>query len=282
MNCSICGAQIPDGQPNCPNCGAMVQQAQPVQPMGGYQQPIQPMGGYQQPVQPMGQAPMGGYQQPVQPMQPMGGYQQPMGQAQMNGYQQPMGQAPMGGYQQPMGQAPMGGYQQPMGGGINPNAIVGALKGDVMKLVGLIGAFLIFLTPFFTWLKLEVWGDKESGNFFKIADLDDCGVFGFLGVLLLIVGLAIMFWDLADYAPAFANIKAKVAVIPYIDIILCGIALIIMIIALAHGDLNDHIELVEDFGGEASRGIGPVIGILAVLAAAAPRVLNILGIKIGR
>ncbi|MBO5387709.1 MAG: hypothetical protein J6A59_06150 [Lachnospiraceae bacterium] len=268
MNCSICGAQIPDGQPNCPNCGAMVQQAQPVQPMGGYQQPVQPM----QPMQPMG-----GYQQPVQPMgqQPMGGYQQPMGQQPMGGYQQPMGQQPMGGYQQPMGQAQMGG-------GINPNAIVGALKGDLMKLVGLVGAFLIFLTPFFTWLKMEMWGEKESGNFFDIADLDDCGIFTLLGILLLIVGLAIMFWDLADYAPAFANIKAKVAMIPYFDIILCGVALLIVIIALAHGDLNDYIELVEDWGGEASRGFGPVIGFIGVIAAAAPRVLNILGIKIGK
>ncbi len=247
MNCTVCGAQIPMGQPNCPNCGAMVQQAQqPVQPMGGYQQPVQPMGGYQQPMQPMGQPQQMGYQQP------------------------------MGGYQQPMQQA------APMGGGINTGAIVGALKGDLMKTVGLVGAFLIFISPFFTWLKLKMWGEKESGNLFDIADLDDCGIFTLLAFLLLIVGAAIMFWDLADYAPAFAKVKMSLAKIPYFELILCGVALIVVIVCLAHGELNEYIELVEDWGGDASRGIGPVVGILGVLAATAPRVCNLLGIKIGR
>ena len=260
MNCSVCGAQIPMGQPNCPNCGAMVQQ--PVQPMGGYQQPVQPMGGYQQPVQPMG-----GYQQPMQPM----------GQPQQMGYQQPMG-----GYQQPMGQSQQVGYQQPMGGGINTGALVGALKGDVMKLVGLVGAFLLFISPFFTWLKLEMWGEKETGNLFDIADLDKCGIFTLLAFLLLLVGAAIMFWDLADYAPAFAKVKMSLAKVPYFELILCGVALIVVIVCLAHGELNDYIDLVEDWGGDASRGLGPVVGIIGVLATTAPRVCNMLGIKIGK
>ena len=251
MNCTICGTQIPMGQPNCPNCGAMVQQ------------PVQPM------------QPMGGYQQPVQPMQPMGGYQQPMGQPQQMNYQQPMGQPQQMGYQQPMQQA------APMGG-INANAMVGALKGDVMKLAGLIGAFLIFISPFFTWLKLEVWGDKESGNLFDIADIEDCGIFGLFAFLLLIVGAAIMFWDLADYAPAFAKVKMSLARVPYFELILCGIALIVLIACLAHGELNDYIDLVENFGGDASRGFGPVVGFLGLIAATAPRVCNMLGIKIGK
>ncbi len=272
MNCSICGAQIPMGQPNCPNCGAMVQQAQPMQPMGGYQQPMEQA----QPMQPMG-----GYQQPMgQPMQPMGGYQQPMGQ--------PM--QPMGGYQQPMGQPmqPMGGYQQPAmkPAGMNAGSIVGALTGDIMKLVGLIGAFIILISPFISWLTLESYGEKESGNFFEIADLDgfgiNCEIFTFLAILLMLVGAALIVWDLADYAPAFAKAKSYVANIPYFELILCGVALIVMIIALAHGDLNDCMDLVEDWGGEASRSAGPIIGFLGVIAATAPRVMNMLGIKIGK
>ena len=264
MNCSVCGAQIPMGQPNCPNCGAMVQQS--AQPMGGYQQPVQPMGGYQQPVQPMG-----GYQQPVQPM---GGYQQPMGQPQQMGYQQPMG-----GYQQPMQQA------APMGG-INTNAMVGALKGDIMKLVGLIGAFLIAINPFITWCKYEIefWGvkEKDSANMFGLAG-GDTGekIFIFLGILLVLSGLAIMMWDLADYVPQFASFKAKVAAIPYFDLILVAVALIAIIIGLCNGEVNELIETADEFG-KGSHGVGPVFGIIGVLAAAAPRVCAMLGIKIGK
>ncbi len=279
MNCTICGAQIPMGQPNCPNCGAMVQQQ--AQPMGQPVQPMQPMGGYQQPVQPV--QPMGGYQQPMQPAQPMGGYQQPMQQAQpMGGYQQPMGQPQqMGGYQQPMGgyQQPMGGYKQPMGGGFNANAIIGALKGDIMKLIGLIGAFMIFISPFVTWLKVEFRGEKGSDGLFGIASGEDYGIFTLYGILLLLIGAVLILWDIADFVPAIANIKAKVANIPYLEIILCAVALVVVILAIAHGDLNESIELVNDWGGDASRGIGPAFGIIAVILAAAPRVLKMLGIK---
>ncbi len=261
MNCTICGAQIPMGQLNCPNCGAMVQQAQPVQPMGGYQQPVQPMGGYQQPVQPMG-----GYQQP---MQPMGGYQQSM---------QP--QQPMGGYQQPMQP------QKTMGAGINTNAMVGALKGDVMKIVSLVGAFLLAINPFLTWCKYEIefWGmkEKDSANMFGLAG-GDTGekIFIFLGILLVLSGLALMMCDLADYVPQFANIKAKVAVIPFFEFILIGVALIAIIIGLCNGAVNEVIELADEMG-KGSHGVGPVLGFIGVIAAAAPRVCDMLGIKIGK
>lgn len=79
MNCSVCGAMIPDGQTVCPNCGTAVQ---PV-----YQQPQQQM--YQQPQQQM-------YQQPQQQM-----YQQPVYQA-----PQPAGGG-IGGYFGSFGKNPM-------------------------------------------------------------------------------------------------------------------------------------------------------------------------------
>ena len=226
MNCTICGAQIPMGQPNCPNCGAMVQQQ--AQPMG---QPVQPMGGYQQ---------------------PMGGYQQPMGQPQQ------------------------------MGGGVNANAIIGALTGDIMKLIGLIGAFIIFITPFFTWLKVEFWGEKGSENLFGIADAEDYGIFILYGILLLVVGAALIIWDLADYIPVLGAVKGILSKVPFLELILCAVALLVVILSLAHGDLNETLDLVKDWGGEASRGIGPVIGFIGIIAATAPRVLNMLGIKIGK
>ncbi len=260
MNCTVCGAQIPMGQPNCPNCGAMVQQAQP---MGGYQQPVQPMGGYQQPAQPMG-----GYQQPAQPM---GGYQQPA--------------QPMGGYQQPM--QPMGGYQQPVQpAGAGAKKMMGALNGGIMNKVALVGAFLIALTPFLTWCqyKIEVFGYKESdsANLFGLAGGDvDEGIFILLGILLVLSGLGLMMYYGANFAPQLDAIKAKVASIPFIDFILAGVALLCIIIALCNGTVNDIIEAADSVG-KGSHGIGPVVGILGVIASIAPKALDMLGIKIGK
>lgn len=288
MNCSLCGAVIPEGQTVCPNCGS------PVQPMGGYQQPVQPMGGYQQPVQPMGgyqqQAqPMGGYQQQAQPM---GGYQQPMG-----GYQQPMGgyQQPMGGYQQPMG-----GYQQPMGGGFN--GLINAFKADVMKLVGLIGALLIFLTPLFNWVSLKMKYDgeseKEHMNMFGIAGDGDVGVFAFFGIMLMLIGIILFVWEIADYFAPIANIKMNVVAklgpnTIYVELGLIALALLFVILGLANGEVNDVIEMGKDtidmlkewydgVKGHCNHGLGPVVGFIGVIAAAAPRVLAMLHINVGR
>ena len=261
MNCTVCGAQIPMGQPNCPNCGAMVQ---PAQPMGGYQQPVQPMGGYQQPVQPMG-----GYQQPAQPM---GGYQQ---QAQ-----------PMGGYQQPM--QPMGGYQQPaqpMGGAGKKN-MMGALKGDLMNKISLAGAFLIAISPFLTWCQYKIsfmgYKESDSANMFGLAGGDvDEGIFILLGMLMVLSGLGLMMYYGADLAPQLNAIKAKISAIPFFDFILAGVALIVIIIALCNGTVKDIIEAADSIG-KGSHGIGPVVGILGVIASIAPKVLGMLGIKIGK
>ncbi len=304
MNCSVCGTMIPVGQNTCPNCGNPVQQAggyqQPVQPMGGYQQPVQPMGGYQQPQQQMGgyQQPMGGYQQPQQqmggyqqPQQQMGGYQQPMG-----GYQQPMGgyQQPMGGYQQPMGgyQQPMGGYRQPMGGGFN--AFLATLKTDVMMIIRLVGALFLFIAPFFSWfaLKIKYDGDseKETANMFKLAGDGDIGVYAFFAIMLFVLAIVLVVWEIADYIPALANIKYKMQMVPYVDLIIVAVALLFVILAATNGmkgnmkDFKDSLDLYKDWydaKGYCNHGVGPIIGFVGVACAAVPRILAVLNINVG-
>lgn len=274
MNCSVCGALIPVGQDTCPACGFRLQQsAQPVQPMGGYQQPVQPMGGYQQPVQPMG-----GYQQPVQPM---GGYQQPV--------------QPMGGYQQPVQPTqPMGGYQQPMGQPMNQGpkaapafnkvALSGILEGGIMKLVGLVGAVLIMLSPLLSWcsVKIELWGDveRESINMFGIVDELDTGVFAFFAIMIMLAGGLLLCMEIADLAQPLQTLKQKLSMIPYVELILVGVVLLFFILAMANGDVNDVIDAAELLDGKASHGVGPVACFLGMVGAAAPRVCKILNINI--
>ena len=270
MKCTLCGNEIAEGQRFCSSCGAPVQQ-NVVQP----QQPIQPMGGFVQPQQPMQQA--GGFVQPQQPMQQAGGFVQPQQQA--GGFvhpQQPMQQA--GGYTQP--QQPMGGYAQPPKKQIQfgNNSFVNYILGDVMNIAKLLGAFLICLTPFLTWCRAKFWGESESRNMFGLHE--ECGVMVFFGIMLLLIGLVLIAWEISFLVPQIEQIKSKIAGIPYIELILVGIALLFVILALANGDINDAIKLVKDWGGKAGHGAGPVFGFIGIILAAGPRVLDILKINL--
>ncbi len=313
MNCTMCGAIIPTGQTNCPMCGAPVQAEQPVdnaqqpvQPQMGYQQPIgqpvQPQMGYQQP---MGQPvqPQMGYQQSMgQPVQPQMGYQQPMGQPQM-GYQQPMGQPvqPQMGYQQPMGQPvqPQMGYQQPqqpMGGyyqsrtnganmfGSGVNGYLAYLKSDVMNIAKIVGAFLLFLATLIPWAHAKAYGTTESWNLFKAG-----GFNRLIGIILLLISLVLIAWEIADYIPVpqITNVKAKLQAIPFFEIILVGVAFVFIIIATirygyAHSDgTTVNFAEYKDWGIKVGISAGVIFAYLGVIAAAAPRVLDKLGIKLG-
>ena len=278
MNCTMCGAIIPTGQTNCPMCGAPVlaeqpansQQAAPA-PQAMDAQPVQPQMGYQQP---MGQPvqPQMGYQQPMgQPVQPQMGYQQPQGQPQM-------------GYQQPQG-----GYYQPRSNGANMfgagvNGYLGYLKSDVMNIAKIVGAFLMFLATLIPWAHAKAYGTTESWNLFKAGGFNRV-----IGILLLLISLVLIAWEIADYIPVpqITNVKAKLQAIPFFEIILLGVAFIFIVIATvrygyAHdsGTTVNFVEL-KDWGIKVGISAGCIFAYLGVIAAAAPRVLDKLGIKIG-
>ena len=286
MNCTVCGAMIPDGQTTCPSCGNPVaagNNGQPVQPMGGYQQPVQPMGGYGQPVQPMG-----GYQQPGQQGQPMGGYQQPGQQGQpMGGYQQPMG-----GYQQ-QGQ-PMCGYHHPMGGSqVNFNGFSDSLKGQAgtMKLLALIGGLFITLAPFFNWLsyKIKYDGDKEKEHFnlFGLAGNDglDNAFFAISAIIMILCGIALILEALKDEIPTVQSILNKNQYMQYIGIGLVVLVLLFWLLTYFNGDLKDGIDAAksilkyakkwsDDVKGHVGHGFGPLLSMIGILCSAFPRVMQ--------
>ncbi|MCM1173013.1 MAG: zinc-ribbon domain-containing protein [Clostridium sp.] len=303
MNCTVCGAKIPDGQTTCPSCGnpiATSNSSQPVQPMGGFAQPVQPgqpMGGYQQPVQP-GQ-PMGDYQQG----QPMGGYQQgqPMGGYQqgqpMGGYQQgqPMGgyQQPMGGYQQPIngyGQ-PMGGYQQPMGGSaVNFNGFANSLKGQAgsMKLLALIGGVFITLAPFFNWYSAKVKYDGESEKeHFNLFGLDTA-FFTITALIMILCGVVLVAEALKDNIPAVQSILNKNQYMQYVGLGLVVLVLLFWFLAFFNGDLKAIIEsekesldfmkewIGDDVKGHVNHGFGPILSMIGIVCSAFPRVMQLL------
>ena len=269
MNCISCGAIIPDGATNCPNCGQpapnmgfaqpQMQQPQMQQPQMSQPQMSQPQMGQPQMGQPQMQQPMGGYQQP------MGGYQQPMG-----GYQQPMG-----GYQQPMG-----GYAMAGGAGFNSNKFVMDLKTNYMKVISMVGALLIFISPFFHWLAAKYDGDKEACNMFSLAGdkkgIDE-GIFAFYAIMFLLIGATLICLELADYIPALYNIKAKIPSVQIVELVLVALALLFWFLAFFNGDLSDVVKAGKkylkwlDEDGYVRRGLGPIVAMLGVIASAFPR-----------
>ena len=206
-----------------------------------------------------------------QPVQPQMGYQQPQGQPQM-------------GYQQPQG-----GYYQPRSNGANMfgagvNGYLGYLKSDVMNIAKIVGAFLMFLATLIPWAHAKAYGTTESWNLFKAGGFNRV-----IGILLLLISLVLIAWEIADYIPVaqIVNVKAKLQAIPFFEIILLGVAFIFIVIATvrygyAHdsGTTVNFVEL-KDWGIKVGISAGCIFAYLGVIAAAAPRVLDKLGIKIG-
>lgn len=214
-----------------------------------------------------------GYQQPMgQPMQQQM-YQQPQMQQQM--YQQPQMQQPM--YQQPMNM----GYQQPgmqaQGGGIG--AYFASLSSDVMNIVKLVGAIMLFLAPLLSWIsvKITLYGvtEKDSKNLFGCD-----GVAKLFAILLMLLAVVIVLYEIADYIPALASVKASLASIPYVDLIICAVALLVAILAMVtlkieDASFSDMKTATKLFGGKCTRGIGTWMAILGAVVAAVPSAMKI-------
>ncbi|MCM1399541.1 MAG: hypothetical protein NC225_08695 [Clostridium sp.] len=274
MHCTMCGAVVPDGQSVCPTCGNAVTSGAPAQPanqQGGPQPMNQQMGG------PMGQ-PMGSPQPMSQPMgnpQPMGG-QQPMMNQQMGYQQQPMMNQQMGYQQQPMMNQQMGYQQQPMRQqgpaiSVNVGGIKSMMNGDFVKLLGFIGAFLITLAPFLSWFNSTEYF-KMSFNLFGYGKSNEEGGITVCAIFILIFGLFLITLEMADYIKSLSGIKSVTSTIPYVEVIVAAIALILLIVCFFNGDLKDAAK--ED---GVNRGIGFLFGLIGCLSSAAANMLRRVG-----
>ena len=248
MNCSVCGAMIPDGQAVCPNCGTAVQ------PMYGQpQQPQQPM--YGQPQQPM-------YGQPQQPQQPMYGQpQQPMyGQPQQPMYGQP---------QQPMYQQPMYGQPQQTGG---IGAYFSNLPKDPMNILRIVGAVFLLIAPLFPCAAAKIFGIKAGST-----NLWGGGVLALISALLI---TAVAAWlicvELADYVPALSKVKLS---IPYAELIALGVVLVLVLLntfifKLSESGEKISMSEIRDYGYKVSYGFGYFFTWISVVLCAVPRFIK--------
>ena len=239
---------------NCTMCGAIIPTGQTNCPMCGA--PVQAE-------QPADNA---------QPVQPQMGYQQPMGQPVQ----------PQMGYQQP--QQPMGGYYQPRSNnayGAGINGYLGYVKENPMNILKIVGAFFVFLATLIPWAHATYWGVTEHWNLFKAG-----GFNRFIAIIVLLLSLVLIAWEVADFIPVpqIANVKAKLQAIPYFEFILLGVIFVFVLIAtIRHGYAHSDGTTVNfrEYGIKVGISAGVIFAYLGVIAAAAPRVLDKLGIKIG-
>ena len=190
---------------------------------------------------------------------------------------------------QPM--QPQMAYQQPMMGG-GMNGFFNSLKTDYMKLIGVIGALLIMISPFFNWMSMKFKYDgeseKEAYNMFKVASEGDVGSYTLFAILLIVIGALLLVWDLADFVPALHNFKMKLVTIPYVELILVAVALVVVLLAFFNGDVKDAIDLGKDtldmmkdwygsdVSGHCNHGLGPIVAFVGIAGAAYPRVIKMI------
>ena len=147
-----------------------------------------------------------------------------------------------------------------------------------MAIVRIAAAFVMLLSVFLPWysLKVSFWGyvDKEVYTLFSAG-----GVHIVTGIILILATAFLVLWEIADFIPALTPIKRQVQAVPFVDLIVIGVALIFVIIATA--SVSGVSEDYGIAGVKLSRIVGCVFAYIAIIAAATPRVLDIAGVKVG-
>ena len=261
MNCPVCGAVVPEGSATCPVCGAqLAQQPGQTPPQQSYEAPL--------PVTPQPVTPQPITPQPVtpQPVQPGFGAQQANYGAQ--------------------------GFGVPTGTGIGASM---AANMTFSKLLQLIGAFFIMISPFFHWLSVKVStsvagasnNNKMSANMFGM----EKSSFVFFGIIIIFAGAVLLCFELADYFPQLNQVKAKVSAVPYIELIIIGVAIVFALCVFFNDDVSQAIKMCKTelksakelasiagvkVSGHANRGLGPIVFFLGVICAACPRVMKLM------
>lgn len=163
---------------------------------------------------------------------------------------------------------------------------------DSMKIVSLAGAALVTISPLFHWIsaKMSYGGmkEKESASLFGM----ETGILTFSAIMILLAGLLLLAWEVADYIPAIASFKESIknmngvsAIYEYIPLILVGVAFLFFLIAYFNGDYRDGIKAAKEafkvakaFGakGHVNRGLGPIVAFLGIITSAFPKVIAII------
>lgn len=158
------------------------------------------------------------------------------------------------------------------------------LKSDFRNIISLIGAILIGISPFLPWAfyYIEENRTKESdfGSLLFMTKFDLIDFLGdkkgvtlmpIFGVIILLVGIILVIWDMAQFAPTLRKLIDKIKV-PAFRIICLLLVVVSTVFARMNKELKGCItyakEIMEetpDVKGTAVYSVGPYVAIAGVV-----------------
>lgn len=158
------------------------------------------------------------------------------------------------------------------------------LKQDIANIISVIGAILITISPFLPWAFYYINdnGTKESdcGSLIFMTKFDLIDFIGdkkgvalmpAFGVVILLVGIILILWDAAQFAPTLRNIKDKIT-IPAFRFICLALVIIATVLAMLNKELKNSMadakEIMEEYSqveGVAVYSVGPYVAVAGVI-----------------
>ncbi len=155
---------------------------------------------------------------------------------------------------------------------------INSLGNNKVNLLAFFGAFLVYLSPFFTWLHQLYFGEEEKGSLFDIAGKNleiatDSAMLKFVAILIIVVGILMLIVSASAYLGPIKKYQNK-DVFRYLPVILGTVAVIIVFADGAYPDAIDAIEVMtEKFRAvgagkdiyDGGPGVGPLLFILGMV-----------------
>lgn len=163
-------------------------------------------------------------------------------------------------------------------------------KGNLLAvIIGIIAGIILLITPSRTWCEYSMYSSDLGINssmhstMSEIAESLDGGdgisAFSAYSFILIIAGIGMIVCSVMNYVK-------KQNVVTIAKIIIAVISAIIVILAIANGELNNFLKTSEGFATELGnliggydnvhfgKGVGPVFGVIGIIVSAASAVID--------
>lgn len=160
------------------------------------------------------------------------------------------------------------------------SGFVNNLKSSVSMLLAFIGAILLYLSSFSTWLWEQLFDQKKSANIFDLGNKSGEMYIGkasflILGIIILITGLLMLIMSADPYIrplKSFGNSEVKRTILKCVPIIISIIIFILIwknnLYEQAYNNIKNQIDFAKSIGSSSNytggRGVGPILYICGV------------------
>lgn len=154
---------------------------------------------------------------------------------------------------------------------IDFSGYVKSLGNNTAALIGLLGAILVYLAPFFSWLWQHFWDNKISANLFALGGKNDPmslreGVLIVMAVLIILSALDMLAFSGCRYIGPLKAFE-KNYIVRALPIVLTIIFLVIIMkndaYQMAMDSIESQIQSAQNFGAgsnvDGGIGVGPVM-----------------------